>query len=79
MKKIYRIKTVTQCGYTSAHIINTVVIVHDATLEQKCPSWVRSFWAYLMHPILQGHEPCIWETRNATGEIHYRCYNPRTG
>lgn len=63
----------------TTRIINTGVIVHDATSEQKRPSWLHRFWAYLMHQILRGHEPGIWEKHNSARGIYYRCYDPRTG
>jgi hypothetical protein len=64
---------------TTTNIINTGVIVHDETPEQKYPSWLRHVWAYLMHHILRGDEPRIWERHNSAREVYYRCYDPRTG
>jgi hypothetical protein len=62
----------------TSSIMNTGVIVHDATAEQKRPFWLRRFWADLMQYIMRGHEPRIWEKCNSTGKIYYRCYDPRT-
>jgi hypothetical protein len=60
-------------------IMNAGVIVHNKTPERKSPSWLRRFWADLIHSIMRDHEPCIWERRNSAGEIYYHCYDPHTG
>jgi hypothetical protein len=61
--------------------ITTGVIVHDATPEQKQSnsSWLSFVWNYLMHQLLRGHEPRVWQKSNAAGEVTYHGYDPHTG
>ena len=70
-----------KCQTNSTELVNTEIIVHDTTHEQKqsCLSWLRYFCTYLMHHLLRGYEPWVWEKRNSAGERYYRCYNPHTG
>lgn len=65
----------------STELINTGVIVHDATPAQKqpCLSWLHHIWEYLRHSFLQGDKPRIWEKRNSDGEVLYYGYDPRSG
>jgi hypothetical protein len=64
----------------SEELITTDVIVHHDTPQQKQPSasWLSCVWKYLMHHLLNGHEPRVWQKRNAAGEILYCAYDPYT-
>lgn len=65
----------------SAELMATNVTVHHSTPQQKQPkaSWLSCTWKYLMHHLLNGHEPRVWQKRNAAGEILYCAYDPHTG
>jgi hypothetical protein len=64
----------------STELMTTGVIVHDAKPEQKQSYlfWLRHCCTALMHHLLRGNEPCVWEKHNSAGEIYYLCYDPRT-
>ncbi|MBD3886805.1 hypothetical protein IFO70_34780 [Phormidium tenue FACHB-886] len=66
---------------TSKKPIATGVIVHDAVPQQKQPnpSWLSRTWNYLMHHLLQGNEPRVWQKHNAAGEVFYYGYDPYSG
>jgi hypothetical protein len=53
---------------------------HPDSPQQKQPnvSWLSCAWKYLMHHLLNGHEPRVWYKRNAAGEILYCAYDPYT-
>jgi hypothetical protein len=64
---------------TSTTPIATGVIVHDAMPGQPNSSWFSRTWNYLMHHLLRGNEPRIWQKRNAAGDIFYGAYDPDSG
>jgi hypothetical protein len=65
----------------SEELMVTDVIVPNETPQQKQSnaSWLSCAWQYLMHHLLNGHEPRVWQKRNTAGEVFYRAYDPYTG
>lgn len=57
--------------------IATGVIVHDNNRDRT--AWVDRLWQSLMHYLLPGDEPRIWQKRSAAGELFYHGYDPRSG
>lgn len=65
---------------SSAKLMNTGIIVHDASPEKQLnSSWLSRAWKYLMHHLLKGHEPRIWQKRGINGEVFYNGYDPYSG
>ena len=41
--------------------------------------WLSQQWTHFVHAISRGHEPRIWQRRNASGDVYYRAYDPYSG
>jgi hypothetical protein len=61
----------------SAKPIATGVIIHDSNRDRA--TWAHRLWQYLMHHLLRGHEPRVWQKRNAAGEVYHCGYDPYSG
>lgn len=59
-----------------SQLIATGVIVHDNNRDRF--AWPYRLWQYLMHHLLHGDEPRIWQKCNVAGEVFYHGYDPRS-